>query len=351
MSSLFSTAPAFAAPEKTRLRLGFVPLTDCAPLVVAHTRQLGQRYGLELELVRQSSWAAVRDKLISGELDAAHTLYGLVYGVELGIGGPQADMAVLMTLNQNGQAITVSSQLAGLLKSGRTLRQIVDTASKPLMFAQTFPTGTHAMWLYNWLAREGIDPMREIRSVVIAPPEMTDAMASGLLDGFCAGEPWNAKAEAEGVGRTLLATSEIWPDHPEKVLACRRDFAALYPNTAKALIATLLDACQWLDNPAHRRECAQTLAQPEYVGCPAEWITPRFLGDYGALAQPPGLRFFGDGTVNYPKVADGAWFVQQYQRWGLLTRSEVDPEAVALQVNQSALYAEVAARKGISAPL
>ncbi len=334
-------------PEKTRLRVGFMALTDCAPVVMAHTLQLAQHHGLQLELVRQSSWAAIRDKLISGELDAAHTLYGLAYSMELGIAGPQCDMAVLMTLNQNGQAITVSNLLGDLLRSGQTLRQIADAADKPLVFAQTFPTGTHAMWLYEWLAREGIDPLREIRSVVIAPQEMTGALASGLLDGFCAGEPWPAKAEHEQVGRTLLATSQLWPNHPEKVLACRRDFAALYPNTARALIATLLDACQWLDVPANRREAAAVLAQAEYVNCPASLIAPRLLGDYGnALAQPAGVRFYADGAVNPPLASDGAWFVQQFLRWGLLADQRVDPAAVAARVNQVDLYAQVAGARG-----
>jgi nitrate/nitrite transport system substrate-binding protein len=204
------------------------------------------------------------------------------------------------------------------------------------------------MWLYEWLAREGIDPMREIRSVVIAPQEMTGALASGLLDGFCAGEPWHAKAESEQAGHTLLATSQLWPNHPEKVLACRRDFAALYPNTARALIATMLDACEWLDTPANRREAAAVLARPEYVNCPANLISPRLLGDYGnALAQPPGVRFFADGAVNPPQTSDGAWFVQQFLRWGLLNTPDIDPASIAARVNQTALYASVAQDRGL----
>ena len=167
----------------------------------------------------------MRDKLLSGDLDAAHALYGLVYGVQLGIGGPQTDMAVLMVLNRNGQAITLSNALADALAEHGSLKALATLGRKPV-FAQTFPTGTHAMWLYYWLASQGVHPLRDIESVVIPPPQMVAALAEDKLDGLCVGEPWNALAEAQGVGRTVAYTSDVWPDHPEKVLACRRDFVA-----------------------------------------------------------------------------------------------------------------------------
>ncbi|MBV8635059.1 MAG: ABC transporter substrate-binding protein, partial [Burkholderiaceae bacterium] len=150
------TSSNLAPPELDRLRLGFMPLTDCAPLVVAEMLDLGKPYGLKLELRRQASWAAVRDKLLSGELDAAHALYGLVYGVQLGLGGPQADMSILMTINRNGQAITLSNRLFDLMAQGTPLAQIATTLGRKPVFAQTFPTGTHAMWLNYWLAARGI---------------------------------------------------------------------------------------------------------------------------------------------------------------------------------------------------
>ncbi|MCW3481325.1 ABC transporter substrate-binding protein [Neisseriaceae bacterium JH1-16] len=335
------------APEKTVLRLGYVPLSDCAPLVVAQRLGLGERYGIEIELHRQPSWAAVRDKLISGELDAAHALYGLVYGVELGLGGPQAPMAVLMTLNHNGQAITLSDRLARQLASGRTLRELVAEAPRPLVFAQTFPTGTHAMWLYYWLAAQGIHPLTDVKSVVIPPPQMSEALAAGLLDGFCAGEPWHAVAEAEGVGRTVVASGAIWPDHPEKVLACRRDFVTRYPRTARALTMTLLDACRWLDEPTHRFDAAGWLSGPTCIGRARSLILPRLLGGNGLPGAP--LRFFDDGAVNYPYRSDGLWFLSQYRRWGLL-RGSADLPAIAAAINQTALYREAATALGIAVP-
>ncbi|MDF0505342.1 CmpA/NrtA family ABC transporter substrate-binding protein, partial [Burkholderia cenocepacia] len=264
-----------AAPERAHLRLGFVALSDAAPLIVAQRLNLGARHGLSLELSRQPSWAAVRDKLLSGELDAAHALYGLVCGLQLGIGGPRADMAALMVLNRNGQAITLSGGLADAYRETANVRAAFATLGRKPLLAQTFPTGTHAMWLNAWLASHGVDPLRDVRSVVIPPPEMVAALAGGELDGFCAGEPWHAVAEACGAGRTVAVTSEIWPDHPEKVLATRRDFVALYPATARALVRTLVDACAWLDSAAHRREAADWLASPDALGVPARLIAPR----------------------------------------------------------------------------
>ncbi|MBM3114496.1 CmpA/NrtA family ABC transporter substrate-binding protein [Jeongeupia naejangsanensis] len=355
MSHLYESLPGYRitgsdAPEKTVLKLGFVPLSDCAPLVAAKVLDLGRAHGIEIELYRQPSWAAVRDKLISGELDAAHALYGLVYGVELGIGGPQADMAVLMTLNQNGQAITLSNRLADALQAGRGLRELLAAGTRRPVFAQTFPTGTHAMWLYYWLAAQGIHPLADVKPVVIPPPQMSDALASGVLDGYCAGEPWHAVAEAEGHGRTVIRSGEIWPDHPEKVLACRRDFVARHPNAARALTMTLLEACRWLDDLEHRREAAGWLSGPGYVGRASQLIMPRLLGDYGRLGDTaPLMRFFGGGSVNYPYLSDGLWFLSQYRRWGLLSQ-QVDMAAVVRAVNQTALYDEAASALGVLQP-
>lgn len=341
----------FSKPERSHLRIGFVPLTDCAPLVVAQMMNLGQRHGLTLELCKQPSWAAIRDKLLSGELDAAQTLYGLVYGVQLGLGGPQADMAILMNLNRNGQAITVSNALADVLRDGQPLQPALARLGRKPIFAQTFPTGTHAMWLNYWLAAQGVHPLHDIESIVIPPPQMADALALGELDGFCAGEPWHAVAERNKSGRTIVSTSEIWPNHPEKALACRLEFATLYPYTAQALIRTLLEACQWLENPANKITASQWLARPEYINIARELIAPRLLGDYGdAMPSPMSLpiRFFDETAMNYPLASDGLWFLGQFHRWGLL-KSTADWENIAARVCQSGHYAQAAQSLGFSA--
>jgi two-component system, oxyanion-binding sensor len=338
-------SPELNTPERTHLRLGFVALSDAAPLAAASIAAMGERHGIRIELCRQPSWAAVRDKLLSGEIDAAHALYGLVYGVQLGIGGPQADMAVLMVLNRNGQAITLSNALADAIRDGASAKDALRALGRPPVIAQTFPTGTHAMWLYYWLAAQGVHPLRDIRSVVIPPPHMADALADGTLDGFCAGDPWHAVAQARGAGRTVAYTSEIWPDHPEKVLACRRDFVALYPHTARALVRTMLDACAWVDAPAHRGDIAEALASPELVGVSRELIEARLA----STAGPRAVRFFDDGAVNYPRVSDGLWFITQYRRWGMLD-GPADDAAIARAVNQTALYREAARAAGVSVP-
>ncbi|MDR5797165.1 CmpA/NrtA family ABC transporter substrate-binding protein [Caballeronia sp. LZ008] len=336
-------------PERTHLRLGFVALSDAAPLAVAALRDLGARHGISIELCRQPSWAAVRDKLLSGEIDAAHALYGLVYGVQLGIGGPQADMAVLMVLNRNGQGITLSRPLADAIRNGASVKEALHSLGRPPVIAQTFPTGTHAMWLYYWLAAHGVHPLRDVQSIVIPPPRMADALVEGALDGFCAGEPWHAVAEARDAGRTVAYTSEIWPDHPEKVLACRRDFAALYPATARALVRTMLDACAWLDTRAHREEIAEALSSSALLGVPRALIEPRLATSDGGDARALPVRFFDEGAVNYPRVSDGVWFITQYRRWGMLG-ADIDDAAIAASVNQTALYREAAQAAGIAIP-
>ncbi|HTH73849.1 MAG TPA: CmpA/NrtA family ABC transporter substrate-binding protein [Trinickia sp.] len=348
--------PADDIPEKTHLRIGFVALSDAAPLVAAKVLEFGHRHGLTLELCRQPSWAAVRDKLLSGEIDCAHALYGLVYGVELGIGGPRDEMAILMVLNRNGQAITLSTQLARALDAKGDLKSALATLGRPPVFAQTFPTGTHALWLYYWLAAQGVHPRDDVESVVIPPPRMVDALERGTLDGFCAGEPWNAVAEARGAGETVIATSQIWPNHPEKVLACRHEFVERYPATTRALVRTMLEACRWVDEIEHRDEISAWLAKPDALDVPRELIASRLSGREGGKRfgrAPLPVSFFDGGAVNYPRVAEGRWFLAQYRRWGLLREPDalaVSDEAIAARVNQTALYREAAARAGVPAP-
>ena len=329
--------------EKTHLRLGFVALSDAAPLVAAKLLEFGHAHGLTIELLKQPSWAAIRDKLISGDLDAAHSLYGLVYGVQLGLGGPQTDMAVLMVLNRNGQAITVSNRLAAALDEHKTLPAALATLGRKPVFAQTFPTGTHAMWLYYWLASQGVHPLRDIESVVIPPPQMVDALEQDRLDGLCAGEPWNAVAQERGVGRTIAYTSEVWPDHPEKVLASRRDFVTRYPNTARALVQTMLEACRWLDDDEHRGEIARRLADAAFLGVSVDSIASRLIAGGSASA----VKFFAGGAVNFPHPAEGVWFFAQYARWGMAEWRD-DFARIACEVNQTDLYRLAADNVGVA---
>ncbi|HEY5863798.1 MAG TPA: CmpA/NrtA family ABC transporter substrate-binding protein, partial [Casimicrobiaceae bacterium] len=165
------------APEKAEVKVGFIPLTDCASVVIASVMEFDKKYGIKIVPSKEASWAAVRDKLVNGELDAAHVLYGLVYGVHLGIGGPKKDMAVLMNLNHNGQAITLSNQLKDKgATDGAKLKALIDREKREYTFAQTFPTGTHAMWIYYWLAAQGIHPFNDVKTIVVPPPQMVANM-------------------------------------------------------------------------------------------------------------------------------------------------------------------------------
>ncbi len=346
------------APEKKTLRVGFIPLTDCAPVVMAAVKKFDEKYGITIIPSKESSWASVRDKLLSGELDAAHVLYGMVYGLQLGVSGPQREMAVLMTLNNNGQAITLSNQLkAAGVTDGASLKKVIAASPQgTYTFAQTFPSGTHAMWLYYWLANAGIDPFADVRNVVVPPPQMVVNMKIGNMSGYCVGEPWNQRAILDGIGFTAATSQQIWPDHPEKVLGTTSAWVSANGNAARALTAAVLEASRWIDaSDENRRETAKTIAARAYINTAVETIEGRMLGHYedglGKRWQDAhAMRFFNDGAVSYPWLSDGIWFLTQQKRWGLL-KSDPDYLAVARQINRSDLYKQAAtAVGGISVP-
>lgn len=346
------------APEKKTLRVGFIPLTDCAPVVMAAVKKFDEKYGITIIPSKESSWASVRDKLLSGELDAAHVLYGMVYGLQLGVSGPQREMAVLMTLNNNGQAITLSNQLkAAGVTDGASLKKVIAASPQgTYTFAQTFPSGTHAMWLYYWLANAGIDPFSDVRNVVVPPPQMVVNMKIGNMSGYCVGEPWNQRAILDGIGFTAATSQQIWPDHPEKVLGTTSAWVSANGNAARALTAAVLETSRWIDaSDENRRETAKTIAARAYINTAVETIEGRMLGHYedglGKTWQDAhAMRFFNDGAVSYPWLSDGIWFLTQQKRWGLL-KSDPDYLAVARQINRSELYTQAAtAVGGISVP-
>ena len=220
-------------PEKTEVKIGFIPLTDCSSVVMASVMEFDKKYGIKIVPSKEASWAAVRDKLVNGELDAAHVLYGLVYGLQLGVSGPKKDMAILMNLNHNGQAITLSSKLHEKgVTDGASLKKLIDAEKREYTFAQTFPTGTHAMWIYYWLATYGIHPFKDVKAIVVPPPQMVANMRVGNMDGFCVGEPWGNRAIVDKIGWTVETTQGIWKDHPEKTLGCQAEFVEKNPNTA-----------------------------------------------------------------------------------------------------------------------
>ena len=344
------------APEKKEVKIGFIPLTDCASVVMAAVNKFDEKYGVKIVPSKEASWAGVRDKLVSGELDMAHVLYGLIYGVHLGLGGPKKDMAVLMTLNHNGQAITLSKVLADKgAVDGASLAKLMKSDKREYSFAQTFPTGTHAMWLYYWMATYGINPMADAKIITVPPPQMVANMRVGNMDGYCVGEPWGHRAIMDGVGITAVTTQDIWKDHPEKTLGTTAEFVKKNPNACRAAVMAILEASRWIDaGLQNKNRMAETVADKAYVNTSVDVINQRILGRYqNGLGKtwddPNHMKFFNDGAVNFPYLSDGMWFLTQHKRWGLL-KEHPDYLAVAKQVNQIELYTQAAKQLGVSVP-
>ncbi len=344
------------APEKKEVKIGFIPLTDCSSVVMASVMGFDKKYGIKITPSKEASWASVRDKLVNGELDASHVLYGLIYGVQMGIGGPKKDMAVLMNLNNNGQAITLSKKLNEKgVKDGASLKALMDREKREYIFAQTFPTGTHAMWLYYWLAANGINPFTDAKTITVPPPQMVANMRVGNMDGFCVGEPWNNRAIVDGIGFTAETSQGIWKDHPEKTLGTTAEFVQKYPNTARAMTAAVLEAGRWIDaSLSNRQKTADTVADKSYVNTDKEVIIARMLGRYEngigrKWDEPDYMKFYNEGKVNYPYLSDGMWFMTQHRRWGLL-KEDPDYLAVAKKVNRIDIYKQAASAAKVPLP-
>jgi len=336
------------APEKTDVKVSFIALTDCSSVVMANYLGLDKKYGIKIIPTKEASWAAIRDKLVNGENDLSHILYGLAYGLQLGIGGQQKDMNVLMTLNNNGQAITLSKALYQKgVTEGANLKEVMEKEKREFTFAQTFPTGTHAMWLYYWLANYGINPFKDVKVITVPPPQMVANMRSGNMDGYCVGEPWNARAIADGVGFTAITTQDIWPDHPEKVLGTTADFVKKYPNTTRAVTSAILEASKYIDSSAKsRHDTATVVSAASFVNTDMSIIQDRMMGRYSngigkSWDDPNAMKFYNDGKVNYPYLSDGMWFMTQHKRWGLL-KEHPNYLEVAKKVNNIEIYKQAA---------
>ncbi|MBM3343318.1 MAG: ABC transporter substrate-binding protein, partial [Betaproteobacteria bacterium] len=345
------------APEKKEVKIGFIPLTDCASVVMASVLKFDEKYGIKIIPTKESSWAGVRDKLVNGKLDAAHVLYGLIYGVHLGNAGPRKDMAVLMSLNNNGQAITLSRRNAdkGVVDGATLAKAMAADKKREWTFAQTFPTGTHAMWLYYWLAAAGINPFRDAKIITVPPPQMVANMRIGNMDGYCVGEPWNHRAIADGIGITTVTTRDVWKDHPEKVLGCTDDFVKKFPNTCRAMTAAIIEAGRWIDaSLSNRMKMAEVIAATAYVNTSVDVINQRILGRYqNGLGRtwddPNHMKFYNDGVASFPYLSDGMWFLTQHKRWGLM-KQDPDYLGIARQINKIDLYRQAATAAKATAP-
>lgn len=339
-------------PEIDTIRIGFMPLADCAPVVMASVLGFDEQYGVRFALSREMSWTGMRERLLGEQLDAAHALLGMLVGIQNGIGTQQCDMAVLMNLHQNGQNITLSRALAGVARDPAALARTLRVEERRLTLAHTFPTGNHAMFLYYWLAAAGIDPLRDCQVVTVPPGQMAASLAAGHMDGFCAGEPWGQRALKDGSGVLAASSEDVWPNHPGKALGTRADFADTHPNACRAMIAALLDATRWLDaSRANREAAAEVLSSPHYVNAGRALLQSCLAGreEGGAVRGHNGLRFHADGEVNYPWLSDSMWFMTQHRRWGLL-REDPDYLALARRLSRLDLYREAAERSGTAFP-
>src|SRR5438105_4917700 len=266
------TAYADDSPETAALKFGIIALTDCSPIVIAHEKGLFKKYGIDSTVTKGANWAAIRDNLSSGTIQATHMLIGMPIASTMGLAGsPKKPMIIPWLLNRNGQAISLKTEWKG--KVGADPKALVpfvkqaQNLGEPLTFAMTFPPGTHAMWMRYYLGAGGINPDKDVSLITVPPAQMVSNMKIGKMDGFCVGEPWNARAIADGIGFTSVTTQDMWKDHPEKVCAFTADFADKNPKSIKACLKALHEASVWLDDMNNRPEQCDLVSKPTYINC------------------------------------------------------------------------------------
>lgn len=346
-------------PPKRTVKLGFIPLTDCAPLVIAKELGLFAKYGVDVQISKETSWAVVRDKILNGELDGAHCLFSMPFSVYTGVGGKAgSEMRIAMILNNNGQAITLSKDFCGkvgyndLKNVASAVKQV--QAKKEVTFAMTFPGGTHDIWLRNWLAAAGVNS-KSVGIITIPPPQMVANMKVDNMEGYCVGEPWGGVAATQNIGFTHIASQDIWKDHPEKALVVNKAFSETEREDLKNVMKAIIEACKWLDVMGNRKKAAQLLSKPQYVNAAVQVIEARLMGstdigcDLGVKKYKDDyMIFYKNGAVNTPKLSYGIWFMAQYMRFGLLN-SAPNYKAVADKLIMNDLYEEVA--KSMNVPI
>ncbi|OKH24303.1 nitrate ABC transporter ATP-binding protein [Chroogloeocystis siderophila] len=312
--------------EKVNLEIGFIPLTDCAPLVVAKEKGFFEKYGLdEVILSREPSWKAISEGVATRRLDAAQMTAGMPLAMTLGMNG-QAPQPIVtgLVLARNGNSITLSKRFYD--QGVRTLADfkaaIARTPDKVHTLGMVHPASMHNLMLRYWLSSADIDPDLDVSLTVIPPPQMVANLKAGNIDGYCVGEPWNSRAVKENLGFVIATDLDIWNGHVEKVLGVREDWANQHPETHLALIKALLEACEYCDDRRNREEIVALLAQPQYIGVAPEYIRPGFVDEYdrGNDTEPEMLlrynQFYVDRT-NCPYRVEGLWMMTQLARWGI----------------------------------
>jgi nitrate/nitrite transport system substrate-binding protein len=354
--------PLFAAtatPETTKAILGFIALTDSAPLIVAREKGLFAKYGMpDVEVVKQASWGTTRDNLVLGSagngIDGAHILTPMPYLMSTGKithNNVPTPMYILARLNLDGQGISIGAEYASLKigADAKPFKAAIDrkkAAGNSVKAAMTFPGGTHDCWLRYWLAAGGIDPDKDIETIVVPPPQMVANMKVGTMDCFCVGEPWNDQLVNQKIGYTAVNTGELWAGHPKKSFAMRADWVDKNPIAALALLMAVQEAGMWADKDENRQEVAELCSKRAWFNCPVTDIADRLKGryDYGTgrvvEKSPHIMKFWRDGA-SYPYQSHDLWFLTENVRWGKFTGKE-DFKTLISKVNREDLWRSAA---------
>jgi nitrate/nitrite transport system ATP-binding protein len=323
--STAQTAIAGKGLEKINLDLGFIPLNDCAPLIVAKEKGFFAKHGLEgVNLVRETSWQEIANGVATGRLDAAQMVAGMPLSMTIGAGGKTpVPIITALVLSRNGNAITLSNKFQEMgIKTVADLKNALkSTPDEVHTFGMVHPASMHNLMLRYWLASGGIDPDLDVNLTVIPPPQMIANLKAGNIDGYCVGEPWNSHAVKENLGYVVATDFDIWAGHPEKVLGLREDWVAKYPKTHIALVKALIEACEYCDDRRNREEILELLSHPEYLGVKPEYIRPGLIGPFarGNEPEPEHLSRFHQFHVdqaNCPGRVEGLWILTQLARWG-----------------------------------
>src|SRR4029077_3830016 len=351
----FGVPMAFAdGPEVTKALLGFIALTDAAPLFVAKEKGIFAKYGVpDTEVQKQASWGATRDNLVLGSegngIDGAHILTPMPYLISAGKVTQKnvpTPMYILRRLNLDSQCISVAKEYADL-KIGldtapfKPALEKKKASGKSIKAAMTFPGGTHDLWIRYWLAAGGIDPDKDIETIVVPPPQMVANMKVGTMDCFCVGEPWNLQLINQKIGYTAVNTGEIWNKHPEKSLGMRSAWVDKYPKAAKAILMAVMEAQQWADKAENKVELAAIMGKRQWINCPVEDVYDRTAGkfDYGTgrvVENSPHIMKYWRDFASYPFQSHDQWFLTEDIRWGKFEPS-TDTKALIAKVNREDL--------------
>lgn len=371
-SAMRGTAWAAAGErlEKTACAFGIIPLTDCAPIVIAREKGFFKKYGLDVTVSKEASWANIRDKVSIGALDGAHMLAGMPIAASLGVGAVRKATVTAFSMDLNGNGITVSNALyermlatdpaamAERPTTARALKKVIaadKAAGKPPMtFAMVFPVSTHNYEIRYWMASAGIDPDNDVRLIVIPPPQMVANLRSDNIVGYCVGEPWNERAVEMGIGRTLITDYEIWNNNPEKVFGVNLEWAERYPNTHKAAIKALIEAAQWMDRPENRLEVVRIISGKSYVNAPEEVVRMSMTGTfkYARNEKPrplPDFNVFHRYAATFPWRSHAMWSITQMLRWGQI-EVPIDIKQVATSIYRPDIYRQAAKELGAVYP-